>query len=280
MEVFQPDKELVETYYQKNENYCIINTKSKNKKCLILFSSNGLYFPNTEESFIEKIVNNDRYDFRNITKSRKIEKQFEKFIYVRDLWRAWYVRGINGREDSIDKLLVKLEELTEGYEVVTAGNSAGGYMAVIAGIHLKAKRVLSFSGQFYLEKRRGIVALYEEDKERNKYFDVTGLLEKSETPIIYFYPGNCEADRRQAQKVKNIKNVYAFSFDYAEHAQTVVPYNYKYLFDMSTKRYKKICRRLEGKKYKAIKFLLITGGAEGFIDCVREYLKQKKKRNL
>lgn len=278
--VFQTGMDLVEKVWRTNKNYYIRDIDTANKKCLILFSSNGLYAPNTKEAFEEKIIKNDRYDFKNVTNCRKVEKQFGRIIYVRDLWRAWYIRGINAAEDSIDKLIIKLKELTEGYQVVTAGSSAGGYMAVIAGIALHAEKVLCFSGQFYIEQhlRHKIMQKYEEDMERNKYFDITGLIENTDVPIIYFYPKGYAGDIKQAERVKDCENVIMFAFDYAEHAQTVVPYNFKYLFNMSVKRYRKLSDRYGKREFKSLEFLFITGGAEGAVDCIKSVFHTMRKK--
>ena len=48
-------------------------------------------------------------------------------MFFRDIHKAWYIRGINERIDSIDKLveLIKLN-LPEDSIIITVGNSAGG----------------------------------------------------------------------------------------------------------------------------------------------------------
>lgn len=73
---------------------------------------------------------------------------FGMMIFVRDIYKTFYVKGINHDVSSIDALLELLEEKTAGYQIVTCGNSAGGYMAVIAGKHLSADRIFSFGGQW------------------------------------------------------------------------------------------------------------------------------------
>ena len=188
--------------------------------------------------------------------------------------------GYRIKLDTIDKVIEKLKELTEGYKVVTAGSSAGGYMAVVAGIQMKAEKILCFSGQFCLEssQKNGIVRAYENDPTRNKYFDTTKLIEQTDVPIIYFYPIKSEADKRQAERVNSFDNIIPFAFDYAAHAQTVVPYNYKYLFGISAEKYRKLSRKLEKKRVKAVYFLIRTGKMEGIIDCFRGVFALIKKK--
>lgn len=274
--------EMIEDVYNSDQNYCVKDIDLDNKKCLILFSSNGLYFPNTEASFQEKIVENDRYDFKNVTNCRKVERQFGKIIYVRDLWRAWYVRGINETQDTIDKLVMKLAELTEGYRIVTAGSSSGGYMAVIAGIRLQAELVFSFSGQFCLNQieSKRIVRDYVDDEERSRYFDITKLIEGTNVPIVYCYPRQSNGDAKQAELVKNYDNMAVFSFAYAEHAKTVSPYNFKYLFGMPAERCRKLSRRFSERQFRAMEFLIVTGGIGGGVDCIRMMFRSVRGRMM
>lgn len=277
--IFSTDQGIVEEVWRNNPNYLVREINADNKKCLILFSSNGLYFPNTREEFEEKVIQEDRYEFRNITNSKKIEKQFGKIIYVRDVWKAWYVRGINAREDTIDKLIARLKDLTEEERVITAGISSGGYMSVIAGIKLNAEKILCFSGQFYLDvSKRSLLKEYEEDEERSKYYDLIDLIRKTDVPIIYFYPMKYNGDIKQADKVKEFHNVVMIAFDYAEHAQTVLPCNFKYLFDMSEETYRKISRRCVKKAFKKLPFLFMTGGVEGIADCFRGVIPFIRKK--
>ena len=59
------NSELLKSEYAK-DNYKIIRTGSKTGRAIIFCSGNGLYFPNTEAEFTEKIINNDRYEWENL----------------------------------------------------------------------------------------------------------------------------------------------------------------------------------------------------------------------
>ena len=50
---------VVNKIWHEDKNYRIWDLDNGIKRCLILFSSNGIYAPNTEEAFVEKIVNNN-----------------------------------------------------------------------------------------------------------------------------------------------------------------------------------------------------------------------------
>lgn len=123
---------LLMEQYQK-DNFRVLDLDAKKKTCFIFFSSNGLYFPNDVETFQQTVVEKDRYEWENIAQSSLIRRFAGRLIFVRDLFKAWYVTGINARVNSIDKLIAMLKDLTEGYEVITCGGSAGGYMSTLGG---------------------------------------------------------------------------------------------------------------------------------------------------
>ena len=134
---------IVDKQYEE-DNYRITETKAKGNKCIIFFSGNGLYFPNDVETFNEKIIEKDRYEWENVANFSKIVKSYKKIIFLRDIYKQWYLRGINAQVNTIDKVVDLLHELTETFEVVTCGNSAGGYMALYMGAQLKASKIFSF----------------------------------------------------------------------------------------------------------------------------------------
>lgn len=122
------------------DNY-IIERVSGDGVCVIYCSSSGLYYPNTEVEFVKAFIEcEDRYEWRN-----KRIRNVSKSIWIRDITKEFYVRGINKRINDIDKLLSFLEEETQGYDVITVGSS-GGYIAALIGIKLDANMVYCFSG--------------------------------------------------------------------------------------------------------------------------------------
>jgi hypothetical protein len=118
--------EFLKEYYEKEENYYVRDNSSKNKNCIIFFSGNGLYYPNTVETFREVVIENNRFEWENISNSPRLMEHFSRMIFVRDICKTWYVCGINRKVDTIDKLIELLADLTQGYCVTTCGNSAGG----------------------------------------------------------------------------------------------------------------------------------------------------------
>lgn len=63
---------------------------------------------------------------------------------------SWYVVGINAKYNTIDALIRKMREETEGMQVITVGVSSGGFIAAILASSLKASYCLDFAGQFSL----------------------------------------------------------------------------------------------------------------------------------
>jgi len=77
-----------------------------------------------------------------------------KRLFVRDLLQAWYHRGIPGHGSTIPEVAESLGALVAAHDVdrlVVAGNSAGGYAALLFGTLLGADTVLGFAPQTVLE---------------------------------------------------------------------------------------------------------------------------------
>lgn len=149
------DDPIVQRVWEKDCNYLIdYSIRNHSKICTIYFSSNGIYYPNTENTFNEIVIKKNRYEWYDTR-----VKAARKHLFVRDVYKQWYVKGINSQIDTQAKLLDFLRKETEGYDVITIGSSAGGYASALYGTLLHAKIVLAFSPQITLE---GIVF---DDKE-------------------------------------------------------------------------------------------------------------------
>lgn len=234
---------VIEDIY-KTDNYLIKFTGVKSKKAIIFFSGNGLYFPNTEEMFKETIIQKNRYEWENTAKSRVIQNYYEKIIFVRDIYKQWYVKGINQSVNSIDKVIQLLKENTKGYEVTVCGNSAGGYMAVAVGSRINADKIFTFSGQFSVEDQlkrpfgeAPYLQQFKDDEEKRRYFSLIPYVRAGKDNIYYFYPGNCQYDMEQSNLVKNY-SVNKFRFSSDSHGNTVNKECYPYLLTFSADKLK------------------------------------------
>lgn len=239
------DDVLVQVY--QGDNYQCFDTGVDSDICYIMFSSNGLYYPNTKEVFEETIIQNDRYEWKWVVKNSTIPRKAGRIIYVRDIYKCWYSKGINARENTIDKTLELLEKLTQGYKIVTVGSSAGGYMAVLTAIKLKADYCINFSGQYSIAT----------DIE-NPYHSLMEMLNDYAGHIFYFFPIGCEEDKRQYDNVKHNKCINSFLFNESKHASTMFAGNMCYILDYTEEEmiglYEKNCRR----KINKYLFLLQT----------------------
>ena len=200
--MFQIDSEIVRSVYINQPNYKIeYNNSCKANICAIYFSSNDIYYPNNEDIFQKRIVEKNFFEWYNTRINAR------KHIFIRDIFKQWYLEGINAKLDSPEKIFEWLKGETEGYEVVTVGSSAGGYSAVLYGSLLKAQKVIAFNAQFSLkaiadesgEKCNPLVYKYK-NNDRSKYFELKDKLSDS-VNYFYFLSVGCEKDMLQATKL-------------------------------------------------------------------------------
>lgn len=200
--MFRINSEIVRSVYINQQNYKIeYNNSCKKNICAIYFSSNDIYYPNNEEIFRKRIVEKNFFEWYNTRINAR------KHIFLRDIFKQWYLEGINAELDSPEKIFEWLKRETEGYEVVTVGSSAGGYSAVLYGSLLKAQKVIAFNAQFSLkaiadesgEKCNPLVYKYK-NTDRSKYFELKDKISDS-VNYFYFLSVECEQDMLQATKL-------------------------------------------------------------------------------
>jgi hypothetical protein len=110
MFVFQTDSDIVRNVYDSQHNYLIeYNEQCKDKTyCAVYFCSNDLYYPNVEDIFRKRIVEKNFFEWYNL----RIEKAY-KHIFVRDVFKQWYLSGINQSIDSPERLIEFLKNETD-----------------------------------------------------------------------------------------------------------------------------------------------------------------------
>lgn len=206
---------LLKKQYENGRNYYICDNGTSGV-CYIFCSSNGIYYPNTESEFEKTIMEEDRYEWWGVSHSDEILESAGKMIYVRDVYKQYYVKGINGSVDSIEKLCEFLKEHTKDMRIITCGTSSGGYLATIIGIYLKAVCVFNFGGQWSLYEELRVakennelgssysfLEQYCNNNIYNQYYDITNLVKNNEVPIMYFYSALEEGDKTQVRILKN-----------------------------------------------------------------------------
>lgn len=229
--------ELSEVWSSHSNYEIILNHQADSDKAIVYFSSHGLYYPNESSAFKEKIIVNNRFEWR-----KNIWPSARKIILIRDIKKQWYFDGISSKVSNIEEILQLLKQETSGLQITCVGNSAGGFAATLFGCLLEAERVFNLSGQFSLlnlledsEERiqNPILVQHEKKEASNQFFSLVKSLERSQVPIFYFYPHNCPFDLAQAKLAQSISTVFAFPFDTLGHAEICYPINYLDLFDYS-----------------------------------------------
>lgn len=209
------DGDEVVHYYGHHDNYKIIENPhcAECNATVVYFSSNGIYFPNTYEEFHSTIENKDRYEWS------KSENQFpfaKKMIFLRDIHKQWYLKGINKEINSFEKIAEFIKKHHASEKLILVGTSSGGFVATIVGMLLKADAVFSFAGQFTLEnylregKDKLVVDLYDQNKI---YYNLEPLLNKSSTDIFYFVCKHSKIDQDDISIASKYQNIHTFCFD-------------------------------------------------------------------
>lgn len=224
--------EIVQDVYRHKNNYKVHEGELNSKNCIIFFSGNGLYYPNEESLFIKKILKQDYFEWENISRDKKFLSCSKKIIFVRDVHKQWYVEGINESIDTVDKTYEFLKEISAGQNIITVGNSAGGYAAVLFGCLLKAEKIFSISGQFYLSdiSNEKLLWKYKDDPSRSCYYDLRSLLKDYRGTVFYFYPCKSADDMNQAAHVGDLENIHFVKIKSSKHGDGPYPDNYKYIF--------------------------------------------------
>lgn len=271
-------QELIKKIYDIEENIWVEDIHPNGTKCYIFFSSNGLYQNINEDEIYDRIVCNNRYEWKSMASAFKYHKDLARIIYVRDVYVAFYIYGINKKINSIDKVIERIAELSKGYDITTAGVSSGGYLATICAIRLKGKRAFCFSGQFDIWDR-----ITETDRQycrdtygNYKYMNISTLIQDNcNIPIYYFCPIGCDHDFANYQLVKDIRNVHCFLFPDKKHAATVYPFNFPDLLFVSNQKIERLSVRYKGQTINKKYFYLRTVTVRGLLTLIN-YLKKSE----
>lgn len=266
--------ELRKDIYEK-DNYKEVLVDAHKNVCYIFFSSNAIFFPDTKESFYESIIERDRYEWENICKSKEIIEKAGKILFIRDIYKSFYVQGINSSINSIDKLIQFIEEKTNGYKVIVVGNSAGGYMAMLIGWLIGAQSVFCFAGQVSLFEadnvleRYTLLRKYKYELEYNKYFDIRKY-HNPNVEVFYFYAAKCENDLIQKKLCDELVNVHKMGFDSKKHGITMYSANMPYVLSRNNEKLNLLFRKYGEKTVSREVFYVHTQGFWAF--CVM-YMK-------
>lgn len=256
--------------YEQNFNYKEEILDASKKLCFCFFSSHGIYYPDTIEEFNKKIVCDDYYDWQNIARSPYIRKRTGKILFFRDIYKQFYVEGINSNVNSVDALVELIKNKTKGYTVICCGSSGGGYIASLVGSKIQCYFVLSLSGQFSLYSygatdKMPLIKKHLSDKNYSQYYDITPLVHISKVPIIYLYANMCEADLLQYNEIKEADNVFCFAFRAKEHASTCRGEDLPRILLKDVKKLQRLHQRCNGKVLTQKEFAVKLLGIHGFL---------------
>lgn len=272
-DLYDLNNELIVNAF-KNKNIEVYDVDNGQNRTLICFSGNGLFAVNDEATFRKTIIEDSRYEWQNLCKHTNFEMWYSQIILVRDIFKQWYVNGINSECTSIDDLLSLLQSMIpENNTIVTVGNSAGGYMAMLVGIKLKATSIFSFSGQFSIWdqlEQAPLLQKYKDDISRSKYYDISQLIReydfhKENTSLFHFYPGKCDWDISQVKQCPLKKNVHLLAFDRDTHGVTVISYSLPYILTTRNDKMDYLCRMFENKLIDPQEFLIHVLGKKNFM---------------
>ncbi|WP_304323147.1 hypothetical protein [Phocaeicola plebeius] len=244
--VFQTDSEIVNKIYQEQDNYLIEYDKQGDKEwCAIYFCSNDIYYPNTEEIFQKRIIDKNFFEWYH----SRVNKAY-KHIFIRDIFKQWYLAGINKTINTPEKLIDFLRIETKNYKVITIGSSAGGYAAILYGSFINTQYALTFNPQFELQsliKKSSETInplLFRIKDERIRYFDITKYI-NIHTKIYYFYSNASSWDIEQNNYIRHTHlNIIPIIFNSNHHGipflkiaiPTVINLNITQLEKISSKK--------------------------------------------
>lgn len=236
LDIWNKKNEMAELVYNKDNFKIFRNTDFDGLGyCVIYCSSNDIWSPNEEYAFRNSFIVNDKYEWLN---SRFIKA--EKEIFLRDIYKSWYVKGINKRIDSIEKLIIFLKNEVNNLKLIIIGSSAGGYLATLLGVKLKAERVICFSPQFELCNKwamnvNPLLKKYKNDEVRSKYYNLKELINYTDVPIFNIEPIKSEVDVYHYNIVKEMKNIRTFRFNSSYHGIVMYKCNLSKFLNMDIK---------------------------------------------
>jgi len=271
----QIESEQLQKAYSK-ENIKVKKYGNSNR-CYIFFSSHALYYPNTQEVFQKVIMEDDRYEWEHLAESPELVAISGMHIFVRDVYKQWYVDGINNQLNTLDKVMDYLQEITKDYEIIIVGNSAGGYMAAIAAWKLNAVTCYNFAGQISLLDRiekNELLKNAEEDITKNKYFNIVNLFCDTNCKFYYFYAKKNLEDCSSYKLIADNENVKGFGFRQKVHGVTMFTDNMIPIICYQEEKMDKLACIYNNKTINRWEFLIRTISIKRVFYIGVKYLKK------
>jgi pimeloyl-ACP methyl ester carboxylesterase len=169
------------------------------------------------------------FEFLNLTGAIPVKR-----LFVRDLRQAWYHRGMPGHGDSLLDVAQALKEVLTSHDVqrlVVAGNSSGGYAALVFGTLLGADTVLCFAPQTILDL--DVLASMDDHRWDEQLQELTAAGEldprwvdlrqalpgarQANTRYQVYFDETLEVDRLHAERLKQVANLRLYRFGRGGH---------------------------------------------------------------
>ena len=234
-------------------------------------SSNGIYFPNDEDTFIKRIVQQNKFDW----KSNRIVG-VKKHIYIRDVYKQWYIEGINNELNSIEKVADWIRSVSEtNAKYVFLGSSAGGYMCLCLASILGG---IAFAGspQICLKPEPKYPILLEHYQKGDiTWYDLSKILQASPAENFIFFGQENREDVAQIELVSQFDNVHVIPFRTSLHGVVFYPFNVMWFYSKRS-----LLRKIALKKKPQIRivFSLRIAGVFNTIIYTIKALVRKIKR--
>jgi hypothetical protein len=272
--VFQVDSTVVNDQL-KQHNYLIesngVSADRTNTYCVVYFSSNNIYYPNTKEVFKKDIVNKNKFEWYGLR-----VKKAAKHIFIRDIQKQWYLKGINSEIDSIEKLANFIRKETEGYKIIMLGSSSGGFAASLFGSLLDVEYVISFNGQFQVldllktssESIDPILFREKDNMNINIYFSIKKYIKKPKK-IYYFYSNKSEWDIINKNHIEDL-DISIIGFNTRNHGIPFVKSALPFVINASQHSLLK----MRGQTYSPLLFSFKHGGFLPTLNILYKKMKQ------
>jgi hypothetical protein len=154
-------------------------------------------------------------------------------IFIRDFNQAWYHKGIDKDQSSINETVLYLKEKCKGYKKVCfLGNSMGGYASILFGVLVEVDTILAFSPQTFIDRfnrlkyldrrwKKQIQSIYSSNAKQPTFFDLKKVLKTKrniKTKIFIHHSSKHRLDNAHAQRIRNLNNVKVFPHSQGGHA--------------------------------------------------------------
>lgn len=266
---------------QYAENNYYESPLAANNYFYIFPSSNGLFFPNEHDSFKEIVVEKNKFEWRSIISEINLNADY---IFLRDIHKQWYLRGINTKINSIASIVDFIKSKTNGRKIRAVGSSSGGFLSTIIGLELGAEYVLSFSGQFQLTataKDDPVENPWVVGSSDNIYFSLEHLFLKNiSTPVFYFVGDKSITDIPDLKFARRFRNIYTFILDSEVHGVPFAPFVLKYLLLKNVDELVALHERFDGRVVAPAELGVFLCGRRKYIEELIAWKAKSLKKKV